>query len=45
MWYNGWMVTENAGHAEDYAEGEDPYRTWYVGDLADTRVRAGEDKS
>jgi hypothetical protein len=30
--------------APHHGNGEDPYRTWYVGDLADTRVRAGEDK-
>lgn len=28
--------------APHHGNGEDPYRTWHVGDLADTRVRAGE---
>jgi hypothetical protein len=30
--------------APHHANGEDPYMTWHVGDYADTRVRAGEDK-
>lgn len=25
-----------------HGNGEDPYRRWFVGDLADTRVKAGE---
>lgn len=27
-----------------HGNGEDPYRVWHVGDLADTRVKAGENK-
>lgn len=37
--FNG--VREFAPH---HGNGEDPYRTWLVGDLADTQVRAGETK-
>lgn len=37
--FNG--VKEFAPH---HADGEDPYITWHVGDLDDTRVRAGESK-
>jgi hypothetical protein len=28
--------------APHHGNGEDPYRTWHVGDLADTQVRAGD---
>ena len=31
--------------APHHGNGEDPYRVWHVGDYADTRVRAGEDRS
>lgn len=34
-------VKEFAPH---HANGEDPYITWHVGDLADTRVKAGQAK-
>lgn len=34
-------VKEFAPH---HADEEDPYRVWHVGDLADTKVRAGEKK-
>jgi hypothetical protein len=34
-------VREFAPH---HGNGEDPYITWHVGDLADTRVRAGDAK-
>lgn len=34
-------VREFAPH---HGNGEDPYRVWHVGDLADTQVRAGETK-
>lgn len=34
-------VREFAPH---HGNGEDPYMTWHIGDLADTQVRAGEDK-
>lgn len=34
-------VREFAPH---HGNGEDPYITWHVGDLADTRVRAGDDR-
>lgn len=27
-----------------HGNGEDPYRIWHVGDYADTRVRAGDDR-
>lgn len=37
--FNG--VREFAPH---HGNGEDPYRVWHVGDLADTQVRAGETK-
>ena len=30
--------------APHHGNGEDPYRVWHVGDLADTRVKAGQDK-
>ena len=30
--------------APHHGNGEDPYRIWFVGDYADTRVRAGEDR-
>lgn len=30
--------------APHHGNGEDPYRTWFVGDYADTRVRAGQEK-
>jgi hypothetical protein len=30
--------------APHHANGENPYITWYVGDYADTRVKAGDDK-
>lgn len=30
--------------APHHGNGEDPYITWYVGDLADTRVKAGNPK-
>lgn len=35
-------VREFAPH---HGNGEDPYRTWHVGDLADTRVKAGDTKT
>ena len=35
-------VREFAPH---HGNGEDPYITWHVGDLEDTRVSAGEDKA
>jgi hypothetical protein len=35
-------VREFAPH---HGNGEDPYRTWHVGDLADTRVKAGDAKA
>lgn len=35
-------VREFAPH---HGNGEDPYITWHIGDVADTRVRAGEEKS
>ena len=38
--FNG--VREFAPH---HGNGEDPYITWHVGDLADTRVKAGDDKA
>lgn len=34
-------VREFAPH---HGNGEDPYRVWHVGDLADTQVKAGDDK-
>jgi hypothetical protein len=30
--------------APHHGNGEDPYRVWHVGDYADTRVKAGQDK-
>ena len=30
--------------APHHGNGEDPYRTWFVGDYADTRVKAGEER-
>lgn len=30
--------------APHHGNGEDPYRVWFVGDYADTRVKAGQDK-
>lgn len=30
--------------APHHGNGEDPYRVWFVGDYADTRVKAGEEK-
>jgi hypothetical protein len=30
--------------APHHGNGEDPYRTWFVGDYADTRVKAGESR-
>jgi hypothetical protein len=30
--------------APHHGNGEDPYRTWFVGDYADTSVKAGEEK-
>ena len=31
-------------HAPHHGNGEDPYRRWFMGDYADTRVRAGQEK-
>ena len=38
------MVDQIRVFAPHHGNGEDPYRTWFVGDYADTRVRAGESR-
>ncbi len=38
------MVDELRVFAPHHGNGEDPYRTWFVGDYADTRVKAGQEK-